>query len=1047
MSCRQEIRCGRRGNSYFYVDPDTGKVSSDVNEVFHVKNGGTQTARYIEFEGLELGAAGKAYEIRELEVYAYDADRSQAQDPRLFTFNDKAYLLYDNTSNGKIDNDPEEGGDGRRQYMVQIKPTMTSETKNLHRLETYGHTADMDTLVRLNRPVISAAKADKLGLSRSPSFVEKNLTPFEGQGAQAGKLLMVYGYDPLEVYEVDVASGDMTPFSALSANSRAMWGNYQLGAIQGGTPAVFDSTLGGYVTFFQSSTKEEIVEKVGDQEVKAYQETSFMGALVFQWDSKSKGYRIQQITPVPLVHPSWYQEYNQENKKGVFPLGLAQDDDNYYVSLGVGDTGSDVATFSRTNLYAQLVSVGKVKGKKAYSQRMDFYLLIGSANMAGRAPMEEKDEMLLATNVFLYNSVGKFKSAYNPLNRYSSVRKTDHGQQQLGPGGSFATTLSTVLANTYVSNRQFGLVVNCREGGSIESWLPEAYDTDGWDHPVNGSNKVGRYEASIARVTNAMNSGTLKGILMTTGEANALPDRSFVFMSDLKTVIESYRKDLGMPNLPFLIAELCDVGEYVTACYNGGGGADDLIVAHQIGIEGEVTVVEKTYSDYPYDPNLEGCNLGAAFTFWKEDFNQQLQTLEDATSTNYVPYTAVVRSDELTDADTQDGTHFDHASVQTLGERFAEKAIELVYAAEIIGPDDVPGKSKHTYTLTPAPGVSLSNVTWSVDSSVATIVGATNQMAAMIEYSNKNAAMVTVKADFEVNGKSMSSELDVALVQVGLTMPIDIYTPGRTPATFTKGLWVSQVNPGGAYVTEHDPGSEWKAFTYSGTTKAAEISVLLESAALNGDPAYYFTVVVTLTAPSAKPEAVRSIQAGFIQKCRISGNATYGSSGKTVGTRTLTLATTNTLDWMTAVSDPGSTKEWPWYDKAARWTPTKNSDTSKKLVIVDSPSMAVPSMFDTATPGPNSNAALKTASVVEVFDFMLAARTLDTFGDAHKSYFEVFKMSWEVNYVWPYVPNAKIVTAFQDITVPPSAREIDVNVVPSVIGLSAPFGTWVPSSP
>ena len=113
----------------------------------------------------------------------------------------------------------------------------------------------------------------------------------------------------------------------------------------------------------------------------------------------------------------------------------------------------------------------------------------------------------------------------------------------------------------------------------------------------------------------------------------------------------------------------------------------------------------------------------------------------------------------------------------------------------------------------------------------------------------------------------------------------------------------------------------------------------------------------------------------------------------------------------------------------------------------DSPSLAFPHAYDPTASGPFSNAPLKTGSAKYSFDVMVATRTLDTQSDAHKLYFEQFKTSWAVNYSWPYAKNVNIVKVSTSFSRPSSATEIDVNVVSSIIGQTAPFGTWVPSSP
>ena len=347
-------------NSNYYRNPDTSEITEDVVEVFRPKDGGTEKARYVRFEGIQQGQGtkGQGYEILEFEVYAYDPTQSQVGGGRLFTFNDKLYLLFDNTGNGKMDDPEEEGGNGRRAFIVEVRDSNTAiTTETLQRVVVPYHYADSRTLIRLNRPVISASQADELGISRTRLFEERNLTPFEGRGDHAGKLMMIYGYDPLEVYEVDTKTGDMVLVpNVLSSRAASLWGNGGLGSIQGGTPAIWVDALDGYLTFFHSSTEKRMLKPAGSRDVSVYGETSYLGALLIKWDDAFSGYRIMKITSEPLVHASWYDAYSSEDRRGPTADGVAQDDDYYYVSLGISDRQNSITTLSKANLHAQLIS-------------------------------------------------------------------------------------------------------------------------------------------------------------------------------------------------------------------------------------------------------------------------------------------------------------------------------------------------------------------------------------------------------------------------------------------------------------------------------------------------------------------------------------------------------------------------------------------------------------------------------------------------------------------------------------------------------------------
>ena len=142
------------------------------------------------------------------------------------------YLLFNSTSDGKIYNDEWENGNGRWQYVVEIVQDSTSVV--------FSERADIDTLIRLNRPIFDPdyLASNNLNIATSRYSVEKNFTPFEGHASDvqnAGKLMMVYGYKPLEIYEVNLTNGNM---SLISAISKPVGWRDAVGH-SGGTPALW----------------------------------------------------------------------------------------------------------------------------------------------------------------------------------------------------------------------------------------------------------------------------------------------------------------------------------------------------------------------------------------------------------------------------------------------------------------------------------------------------------------------------------------------------------------------------------------------------------------------------------------------------------------------------------------------------------------------------------------------------------------------------------------------------------------------------------------
>jgi hypothetical protein len=169
--------------------------------------------------------------------------------------------------------------------------------------------------------------------------------------------------------------------------------------------------------------------------------------------------------------------------------------------------------------------------KNNHPKNLDIYLLIGQSNMAGRAEIAGNDTDTLK-NVFLYTGIpGKeWEKAANPLNKYSSIRKR-LSMQKMGPGYHFAKLMSK-------GENPIGLVVNAKGGTNIGLWKP-------------GSEF---YNEAVSRTKEAMKYGNLKGILWHQGEANASKYNEYT--PKIVALIEAFRADFNLPNLPFVAGQL-----------------------------------------------------------------------------------------------------------------------------------------------------------------------------------------------------------------------------------------------------------------------------------------------------------------------------------------------------------------------------------------------------------------------------------------------------------------------------------------------------------
>ena len=107
-------------------------------------------------------------------------------------------------------------------------------------------------------------------------------------------------------------------------------------------------------------------------------------------------------------------------------------------------------------------------GLNSSAQEYDVFLLIGQSNMAGRGIMIEGDENVFDENVFILDGEGKVVPATNPLNQYSTIRKS-MSMQQICPGFGFSKKLSQK------TGRKILLVVNARGGTTISQWMKGLY--------------------------------------------------------------------------------------------------------------------------------------------------------------------------------------------------------------------------------------------------------------------------------------------------------------------------------------------------------------------------------------------------------------------------------------------------------------------------------------------------------------------------------------------------------------------------------------------
>lgn len=224
---------------------------------------------------------------------------------------------------------------------------------------------------------------------------------------------------------------------------------------------------------------------------------------------------------------------------------------------------------------------------------LDIILVIGQSNMCGRATIEAED-LVLNNNIFLLDDTANWIIAENPLNLYSTVRKNDVQIQRLSLAWDFAKSLHAH------DGRRIGIVMNARGATKMSQWVPGTT----------------YYNEAVARVQAAIVAGgRIKGIIWHQGESDANTP-SNVYVSQFTSMIEAYRNDLGVPNLPIIVGE---IGRYFGSLIDG--------------------------------------------------INATLAGLSTS-----IPHCDYASSLGLTDFD---GIHFDSASTRIFGQRYAAKFIEV----------------------------------------------------------------------------------------------------------------------------------------------------------------------------------------------------------------------------------------------------------------------------------------------------------------------------------------------------------------------------------
>lgn len=159
---------------------------------------------------------------------------------------------------------------------------------------------------------------------------------------------------------------------------------------------------------------------------------------------------------------------------------------------------------------------------------MKSVLLIGQSNMAGRGFLKEVTP-IYNENIFMLRN-GRWQMMTEPIHFDRSVAG-------VGPVASFAQA----WCNTN-KGEQIGLIP-CAEGGtSIDEW--------------NAEGPLFRHAVSEARF--AMETSDLIAILWHQGESDSHSGKYGSYYEKLQALVQSFRKELGVPEIPFIAGGLGD---------------------------------------------------------------------------------------------------------------------------------------------------------------------------------------------------------------------------------------------------------------------------------------------------------------------------------------------------------------------------------------------------------------------------------------------------------------------------------------------------------
>lgn len=196
-----------------------------------------------------------------------------------------------------------------------------------------------------------------------------------------------------------------------------------------------------------------------------------------------------------------------------------------------------------------LRSQDKAEEKKAPKveqepRNLDFYLLIGQSNMAGRGKYQEGVDKFPKDTVYVLNDKGKFVQLqpYPFINHYSSIRKS---AAQISPGYSFG--LALLEAN---QGKPFAFVSNARGGTSINEWVK---GTKYFDEAVRRTKEALAAGGQLKAILWHQGETDYREIIKVKGEEDKRLEEYF---GKLRQFIKDLRTEIGDEKAPFIAGQL-----------------------------------------------------------------------------------------------------------------------------------------------------------------------------------------------------------------------------------------------------------------------------------------------------------------------------------------------------------------------------------------------------------------------------------------------------------------------------------------------------------